>query len=152
MIRGFLDSGISSMDGRSIVLVTVYSMINRHPGEAPASAFPACLRECALSRPLHTNHSHSLTFPSKRLELAEAQCASRRTPRSPSPFQQRRISVRISASANGLAAGNRATVFAQEQQSHSPRARDILLGAPIDFREQPPSAENQQCLVPYFNA
>jgi len=106
---------------------------------------------CLLSQGVRTvvryyNHSNSLTFPSKRLELAEAQALSAHGLRIAVTFQQRQNQAADFSEAKGLAAGNRAYRFAQDNIAQ-PAGSAIYFSVDFDATV----AETNNAIVPYFN-
>ncbi len=106
---------------------------------------------CLLSQGVRTviryyNHSNSLTFPSKRLELAEAQALSAHGLQIAVTFQQRQNQAVDFSEAKGLAAGNRAYRFAQDDIGQ-PAGSAIYFSVDFDATV----SETSNAIVPFFN-
>ena len=117
--------------------------------DTPVSAISSI--PCLRSQGVHTviryyNHSNSLTFPSKRLELAEAEALSAHGMQIAVTFQQRQNQVADFSEAKGLAAGNRAYRYAQDSIGQ-PAGSAIYFS--VDFDATVNQINN--AVVPFFN-
>src|SRR5205823_5923939 len=105
---------------------------------------------CLLSHGVQTviryyNFSNSLTFPHKRMELAEAQALAAHGLQIGAVFQQRQNQVADFSESKGLASGRRAYRFAQDNIGQ-PAGSGIYFS--VDFDAS--SSEIKNSIAPFF--
>jgi hypothetical protein len=110
------------------------------------SSIPCLLTQGVRTVVRYYNHSNSLTFPSKRLELAEAQALSAHGLQIAVTFQQRQNQAADFSEAKGLAAGNRAYRYAQDDIGQSAGSAIYFS---VDFDAT--VSETNNAIVPFFN-